>query len=189
MPKSVLFDRAHVMDKVTDLFWRKGYNGTSMQDLVDVTGLNRSSFYNSFGDKFTLFEESLKYYQEQQFKNLDQTFNSAKSSKEAINSLFRGIQEEITSGKENKGCFLSNCTSELSNENSIIRDFLKDNKDKVVSSFRTLIEKAQDEGEIETTKNANVLALYLFSSLNGLRITSMIDPDIQGVTDEVLNSL
>ncbi len=189
MPKSVLFDRAHVIDKVTNLFWQKGYNGTSMQDLVDVTGLNRSSFYNSFGDKFTLFEESLKYYQEQQFKSIDQTFSSAKSPKEAIKSLFKGIQEEIISGKENKGCFLSNCTSEMSNENATIRNFLKENKDKVVSSFCTLIEKAQAEGEIETSKNAEVLALYLFSSLNGLRITSMIDPDIQGVTDEVLNSL
>ncbi|MEO9870260.1 TetR/AcrR family transcriptional regulator [Ekhidna sp.] len=189
MPKSVLFDKANVMSKVTDLFWRKGYNGTSMQDLVDVTGLNRSSFYNSFGDKFSLFEESLKYYQEIQMKNLNETFSEAKSPKEAIISLFEGIQEEVTSGKENKGCFLSNCTSELSIENQTIRNFLIDNKDQVVNSFKTLIEQAQEEGEINFSKNADTLALYLFSSLHGLRITSMIDPDIQGVTEEILNSL
>ena len=60
MPKTITFDRTEVVQNVMELFWKKGYNGTSMQDLVDVTGLNRSSFYNTFGDKFSLFEEALK---------------------------------------------------------------------------------------------------------------------------------
>lgn len=170
-----------------ELFWKKGYNGTSMQDLVDITGLNRSSFYNSFGDKFSLFEESLKHYQEKQNDFLKDTFNDSQSPKQAIMSLFKGISEDIRSGNQ-KGCMITSCTSEMSHDPSV-KNFLIENKDKVVSSFASLIKKAQANGEISSSKNAETLALYLFTSLQGLRLTSMIEPDLEGVIEEVLSIL
>ncbi len=188
MPKSVTFDRDEVVEKVMELFWRKGYNGTSMQDLVEVTGLNRSSFYNTFGDKFSLFEESLKYYQKQQNTFLKKAFADAKSPKEAIVSLFRGISHDILNG-DNRGCMITSCTSELSLEEPKVRDFLISNKDRVVASFAALIEGAQALGEIDENRNAHTLALYLFSSLQGLRLTSMVEPQLEGVVDQILNSL
>ncbi len=188
MPKSVLFNRDQVLENVTDLFWRKGYNGTSMQDLVDVTGLNRSSIYNTFGDKFQLFEESLRHYQTIQNDRLRETFSKAKSPKEAIISLFHGISDDIKEGDQ-KGCMLTSCTSELSAELPMIRDFLVENKDRVVASFAALIEGAQQLGEISPMKDPNTLALYLFSSLQGIRVTSMLEPDLEAVTAEVLSIL
>ena len=187
MPKSVTFDRNKVVEDVMELFWKKGYNGTSMQDLVDVTGLNRSSFYNSFGDKFSLFEESLKYYQNQQDDFLNDFFEQAQSPKEAIISLFKGISKDVSEGNQ-KGCLITSCTSEMS-YNPKVKDFLVDNKERVVKSFSSLIEKAQEAGQIVADKNPNTLALYLFSSLQGLRLTSMIEPDIEGVTEEILANL
>ena len=188
MPKSITFDREQVIKDVMELFWRRGYNGTSMQDLVDVTGLNRSSFYNTFGDKFSLFEESLLFYQKQQNNFLKKAFADAKSPKEAIISLFIGISDDILSGNH-KGCMITSCTSELSLEEPKIKHFLIENKDRVVASFAALIEGAQALGEISKEKDTNTLALYLFSSLNGIRLTSMIEPHMDGVIDEILNSL
>ena len=188
MPKSVTFDRDLVMENVMELFWKKGYNGTSMQDLVDVTGLNRSSFYNSFGDKFSLYEEALKKYQIQQNKLLQESFTEAKSPKQAIISLFRGISDDIRSGNS-KGCMLTNCTSELSWEDERVKNFLIDNKDKVVELFSTLIRSSQEKGEIGLDKNAETLALFLFTSLQGLRVTSMIEPNLEAVTEEILTIL
>ena len=159
-----------------------------MQDLVDVTGLNRSSIYNTFGDKFQLFEESLKYYQLSQNDLLRKAFSEAKSPKEAIISLFHGISDGIKSGNQ-KGCMLTACTSELSAEQPEIRDFLVENKDRVVASFAALIEGGQQLGEISAHKNPRTMALYLFSALQGLRVTSMIEPDLEGVTDEILSLL
>ena len=188
MPKSVLFDKEEVIDKVTDLFWRKGYNGTSMQDLVDVTGLNRSSIYNTFGDKFQLFEESLKHYQYTQNQFLRKSFSEAQSPKQAIMSLFRGISDDIKAGNQ-KGCMITSCTSELGGEDQKITNFLIENKERVVASFSALIEGAQQLGEIPEDKNPKTLALYLFSSLQGLRVTSMIETDLEQVTEEVLSVL
>jgi len=188
MPKTVLFDREDVLRNVTDLFWQKGYNGTSMQDLVDVTGLNRSSIYNSFGDKFLLFEESLRFYQMAQNDLLRKAFSEAKSPKEAIKSLFHGISDDIKAGNH-KGCMLTACTSELGIEQPQIRGFLIENKDRVVASFAALIEGAQQLGEISSDKESRTLALFLFSALQGLRVTSMIEPDLEDVTEQILSVL
>lgn len=191
MPKSVLFDKDDVIRKATSLFWEKGYNGTSMQDLVDVTGLNRSSIYNTFGDKFQLFSESLKFYRNFQNELIDKARCNAKSPKEAIALLFNGVWEEMNSEPE-KGCYLSNCATELSNMDPRIFDFLSKNKEAVVLNFKLLIEDAQKFNEIDKNKNAEMLANYLFSSLQGLRVTSMIDRDkehIKGISEQILQSL
>ncbi len=189
MPKSVLFDREEVINKVMRLFWRKGYNGTSMQELVDATGLNRSSFYNSFGDKFQLFEEALTSYQRMQNDKIEKISTGSTSPVESIKQLFYEVRDEIVTSIENNGCFISNCTSELSNEDPRIRNFLVKNMEGVVKRFESLIKEAQKLGEIDTSRDPRALALYLFSSLQGLRVTSMIDPNIQGVTDEILKAL
>lgn len=187
MPKSITFDRDLVIQHVMELFWKKGYNGTSMQDLVDVTGLNRSSFYNTFGDKFSLFEEALKYYQQQQDQVLSESFSEAKSPKKAIQALFMGISDDIRSGNQ-KGCMLTSCTSEMSHD-PVVKDFLVDNMDRVVASFAALIRQAQEKGEISTAKDPKTLALFLFSNLQGLRLTSMLEPNLEAVTEEILNIL
>ncbi len=188
MPKSVTFDRDLVMENVMKLFWKKGYNGTSMQDLVDVTGLNRSSFYNSFGDKFSLYEEALSFYQKHQMLMLNKVMSDHTSPQEAIVSLFKGISQDVSKG-DHMGCMVSKCTSELSNMEPRIIPFLKNNKDRVLEVFLNLIKAAQKKGEISSEKNPNTLALYLFTNLQGLRITSMLESDLEEVTDQILEIL
>ena len=187
MPKTITFDRTAVVQDVMELFWKKGYNGTSMQDLVDVTGLNRSSFYNTFGDKFSLFQEALKYYREQQDQLLTDSFAEAKSPKQAIQGLFMGISDDIRAGNQ-KGCMFTSCTAEMSHETAV-KDFLVDNMQGVISSFATLIRQAQEQGEISLRKDPETLALFLFSNLQGLRLTSMLEPNLEAVTEEILNIL
>lgn len=168
-----------------ELFWRKGYNGTSMQDLVDVTGLNRSSFYNSFGDKFTLFQEALLHYQSRQDEMIKGFINGSNSPKEAIVSLFKGISDDIRAGNQ-KGCMLASCTSELASEDKRVREFLIGNKEHVVQLFEQLIAEAQSLGEISKDRDARSIALFLFSSLQGLRLVSMIDSEAERVVNEIL---
>ena len=189
MPKSVLFDRDKIIQKVTDLFWQKGYKGTSMQDLVDITGLNRSSFYNSFGDKFQLFEESIRSYQKIQNEIFGRAFAKEESPKQGIISLFEDIRDEIRTNETNHGCFITNSTAEFGNTDDRIYDFLRENMKSAVSLFEMLIIKAQEAGEIDSSKDARELGLYLFSSLQGLQVTSMIEPNVEGVTKEILASL
>ncbi|UII34936.1 TetR/AcrR family transcriptional regulator [Fulvivirga ulvae] len=192
MPKNVTFDRDEIIRKVTDLFWKKGYHGTSMQDLVDATGLNRSSLYNSFGDKFSLFLESLKFYQDREqtlaFANLFKE-NSAIAS---IRSFFTALVDGIENDQDRKGCYLINCTAELSATEKKVQEFLLNNQQVLLCTFADLIRAGQEKGEISAHKNAHQLALYLFTSLQGLRLTGMLTTskeDLNSVVDQVITSL
>ena len=62
MARTKDFDEDEVLDKAMYLFWNQGYNGTSMQDLVDGLGISRSSLYDTFGDKHSLFIKTLENY-------------------------------------------------------------------------------------------------------------------------------
>ena len=70
MPKVKQFDEAEVLKKAKAVFTEKGYNGTSMDDLVQATGLSRSSIYDTFGDKHGLFLKTLDQYRTAQLGDL-----------------------------------------------------------------------------------------------------------------------
>ena len=192
MPKNVTFDREVVVRKVMELFWKKGYHGTSMQDLVDATGLNRSSLYNTFGDKFTLFLESMKYYQKQEQGAAYSHLFKSDSAIECIKSFFTALINTIVDDKEKKGCYLINCTTELSSTDQKVRSFLFENQCSLIRAFTDLISSGQQNGEISPKKDARQLALYLFSSLQGLRLSGMFimsREELEGIVDEIMSSL
>lgn len=185
MPKSETFDREDVLEKVTQTFWDKGFHGTSMQDVVNTTRLNRSSIYNSFGDKFGLFMEAVKRYQKLQLGKIDSLILSGGTPKEAIEQLFYGNIDD-------KGCFLINCTTELSSSDKNISNLLSDHKETLTGILKSLISEAQEKGEISEEKDPSALALYLFSSLQGFRVTSMLLDDsakLRALANQILNGL
>ncbi len=189
MAKSTTFDQDQVLQNAMQVFWEKGYHATSMQDLVDATGLNRSSIYNSFGDKFNLFYQSVKYYQASQKSLVNKWLVKSEGPKEAIRLLFKGIISDITDQEKNNGCFLSNCTTEMANESHEVRQLLDDNRQNMEQLFLDLIHEAQDLGQIKANENAEQLAAYYFSSLQGLRLVGMLNPDrayLNGIIDKIL---
>lgn len=82
------FDEDVVLDKAVALFWTKGYNGTSAQDLVDHLGISRSSLYGTYGDKHTLFLKALQRYRE---KNSAAFLKLVKASDNAGESIKKNL--------------------------------------------------------------------------------------------------
>lgn len=169
MPKTETFNRQQILEKVVRLFHEKGYNATSMQDLVDVTGLNRSSLYNSFGSKNELFQLSLLTYKQRATDYVQKVLVSSNEPIEVIRKIF------YTSPDDRKnGCFLGNCTTELANQDEQIKNYLKHNLDSMSRLFEELIEKGQSKGSINKNKTAKEYASYLFTALQGLRVTGIL---------------
>ena len=77
MPWKKQFDADSVLDKAMQAFWARGYDATSMQDLVDCTGINRGSLYATYGDKHTLFVAALRMYDEKIRRQLLSDFEGA----------------------------------------------------------------------------------------------------------------
>ncbi len=192
MPKVETFNRKLVLDQATNVFHNKGYNASSMQDLVDATGLNRSSIYNSFGSKLDIFFECLKLYQTQAQEAFSKIIMDSKCPTYAIEGIFELYLNEITKDKENKGCLISNCTAEMGNQKSSITTFLSTNQDGMIALLEELIKNAQEKGDINVTKTSKDYALYLFSALQGFRMTGILINDktqLRSIVDTTLQNL
>lgn len=173
MPRTEDFNRDQVLDKAKNAFWLKGYNGTSMQDLVDATGLNRSSIYNSFGSKMELYQESLKQYQNESGTIFDKAKQQERTAIETIGLIFVYVLEDILGDQERKGCMLINCHTEMGNQDAQLKALFSANQEQLVSIFEDLVKQGQEDGSITRSEKSDLLAYYLVSAFQGLRVTGM----------------
>jgi len=177
MPKTEVFDKELVINQAIAVFHEKGYNATSMQDLVDATGLNRSSIYNSFGNKLSLYLLCLKSYQEKYKVATEKLLLKIECPLQSIESIFELYLNDILTDKQHKGCLITNCKSEMANQDTTIQHFLKDNQLNTLALFEDLIDQGQKLKMINTNKSVSEYALYLFSSIQGFRMTGILIND------------
>lgn len=192
MPKVETFDKELVLKKATDVFHEKGFNATSMQDLVDATALNRSSIYNSFGNKLDLFLECLKSYQGIYTIKISETLHKADNSFNAIELLFEFYLNEIVKDGDDKGCLITNCTSEMANQEQSIINFLSSNQRSFMALLEELVAKGQEESTINLKRTSKEYALYLFSSIQGFRTTGILisnKNDLQMISKTIIQTL
>jgi TetR/AcrR family transcriptional repressor of nem operon len=114
MARPVKFNKLDVLDRALEVFWEKGYEATSLSDLIDAMALSKSSFYNTFDNKHQIFIEALCRYNECMAAPLRESLSESSSGLEFIRALFTEIigQAEASSGL--KGCFLVNTATEIS---------------------------------------------------------------------------
>src|ERR1700748_739988 len=106
MARTKDFDENEVLAKAIQIFWHKGYNGTSMQDLVDGLGISRSSLYDTYTDKHTLFVKALESYQNTGAARIQKIINSPGSAKETVKILLDLATNDLLVDKQQKGCFM-----------------------------------------------------------------------------------
>jgi TetR/AcrR family transcriptional regulator, transcriptional repressor for nem operon len=192
MPKIETFNRDLVLTQAAEVFQEKGYNATSMQDLVDATGLNRSSIYNSFVSKLDLYLDCLKSYETKFNRDTSKVLLKAQNPLHAIELIFKLYINVITVDKYDKGCLIGNCKAEMANQEKVITTFLENNQKNMLLLLEDLIVKGQDENLINTKQGPKVYALYLFSSLQGFRMTGILITDrtqLKGIANSVLQSI
>ena len=183
MPKTKQFDETEVLKKAKEVFWLKGYNGTSMDDLVQATGLSRSSIYDTFGDKHGLFLKSLNQYCCSQQGNLEQQCSKTDSPKKKIRSIFDSSIKDILTDKSRKGCLLINVSMELSAVDKDVAAVSLANMEGMEQVFSSLVKEGQTRGEISKKFTPKALARHLFSSLMGLRVSGVYRPDVDSLRE------
>ena len=108
MPRVKQFREEEVLEKAMELFWKKGFHATSMQDLVSHLGINRASIYDTFGGKQALFDKAFQAYREKSFQTTVDFFNEFDSVKEAFYSYMEKSIMRTLNDPDKKGCFLVN---------------------------------------------------------------------------------
>src|SRR3569833_285931 len=143
MARTKNFDEDEVLEKAMNLFWLKGYNGTSMQDLVDGLGISRSSLYDTYVDKHTLFLRSLEHYKSKAGESMGKIIQSNSTAKEKIKRMLEYIINELVKDKEQKGCFLVNSGVELASHDKEVNAMLCQNDRQVENYFYEIIKDGQ----------------------------------------------
>ncbi|MBS1520325.1 MAG: TetR/AcrR family transcriptional regulator [Bacteroidetes bacterium] len=183
MARKKEFDEDELLEKATNLFWRKGYNATSAQDLVDELQINRSSLYNTYSDKKTLFKKALKKYQEQQTKALIDMLSKADDPEKAIKRVFDGLVKESCEDTVARGCFMVNTAVEIAGQDEEIGVLVHANNKSVEDALVTIIEKGQKMGQFSTKNTARAYARFLFGSINALRVIARSGADKNALKD------
>ncbi len=192
MPKETTFDKDFVLKQATNLFREKGYNATSMQDLVEVTGLNRSSIYNTFESKKNLFLECLKSYETLYDREVLKKLVQSNTGLRAIKAIFDMYLFEMAVVKDSRGCLIVNCKSEMANHDAAITNFLSSNQQKALELFEDLVSQGQKDGSINQYKSPKEYALFVYSSLQGFRMTGILVSDklqLQSIITTVMQTL
>ena len=185
MPRVKQFDKAEVLEKAKDLFWRQGYHATSVQNLVNHLGINRGSLYDTFGGKNELYEAAFKSYRTDNADFLQNHFDQYESVSEAVKDLLLYSAKNAMEDPDRKGCFVVNCTTEyLPHHKHFLPELLK-NKSNFENTVGNALRKAVEKGEFSSKLNIAEVTSFLFTFMSGLNVIAKVEQSPQAIEDMI----
>ncbi|WP_017572512.1 TetR/AcrR family transcriptional regulator [Nocardiopsis halotolerans] len=170
------FDEERVIRAVCQEFWAKGFDGTSTADLCRVTGLTRSSLYNTFHSKEHLFRRALSYYVSTMTARQATVLDTpAASGLERVRALLAVIVDEETANRESgrgAGCFTVNTITSIASRNPDVARVVEADLDKRLSSLRLALMDGQLDGSVAADRDPGDLAWYVTSLVSGMRVAA-----------------
>ena len=159
-----------------DVFWSRGYHGTSLPDLLEAMKLSRGSLYTAFGDKHELFLLALDRYIEDALTRLDAELDSQKSALMGLRVCLAGYVDRTRGVDGKRGCLVVATTMELSAQDSEVNY-------RIAKFFRALearltasLTRAQEAGELAEDIEPASTARLLVCLIEGLRVLGKTSP-------------
>jgi TetR/AcrR family transcriptional repressor of nem operon len=181
------FDPQEVLDKAMALFWRQGFEKTSMQELVDATGIHKRSMYDTFGDKHNLFLMALGRYADVAERQQRQSTARAGDARQIIRKL---LESSIVVAPENAfGCMLVNCATEVAGHDSQAAARIHDNFDRSEELITQIVARGQAKSEITGKYEAAGLGSIIFNTWLGIRVQARSGtpaPKLQKMVDNAM---
>lgn len=190
MPRAKQFDEEQVLDRAVELFWKKGFHATSMQDLVDHLGINRASLYDTFGGKKELFESALSSYRDKNQKWMEDFLNSHSSIREGVTKFLELSVDQSVSDHDCKGCLTVNSITEMiPGADEGIRFNLLENKNQFEEVLTRYLQQGIDSGELNPESDPRAITDVLFTLNTGIKVVAKVDPNRERLMATVNASL
>lgn len=162
------FDVAEALDRAMRVFWRHGYEGTSMTDLTEAMGINRPSLYSAFGNKEQLFRKAVDHYAESKAAYIREAL-AAPTARGVAERLLLGAVEMLTD-PECPGCLAVQSALVCGSESESIRDELAARRAASMAEIQQRLERAKAEGDLPAHIDPAALARYLATVGQGMAV-------------------
>jgi TetR/AcrR family transcriptional repressor of nem operon len=179
------FDRDEVLHKAMEVFWSRGYNAASIQDLVKHMGINRQSLYDTFGDKHALYLQALDRYREVEGRRLFELLEQPGPVKKSLRQLFESTVEKALCDEQHRGCFMGNATSELAGRCKETEARTCSNMASMQEALYRALLRGKKEGELKRVRDPRAVARFLYSSIQGLVLMAKATQDRRTLNDVV----
>jgi TetR/AcrR family transcriptional repressor of nem operon len=167
------FDEEVVLDAAVECFWSRGYEATSVRDLIEATGLTGASLYNAFGGKRALFRAALERYVERSIGERIKRCG-ALPPREAIAAFFEEILRRSLNDRQRKGCMLVNSALEVAPHDAEFRKIIAAMLGGIETFFLRCVEAGQVQGTITCSLPAQNVAQHLLGVLMGVRVLARV---------------
>lgn len=181
MPWVKDFDEEVVVNRAMNVFWAKGYEATSMTDLVEAMQINKGSLYNAFGSKKALFTRALLKYDRENRRSFLENLEALDAPLLSIKTLFDALIEESRADTQRKGCLLVNTAQDLPNQSEEIQRMVSSAFLDFEAFFKRAVRLGQKRGEIATDLDAGEAAKWLLTQVVGLRVLARGAFDVAGL--------
>ena len=170
MGRARTFDDQDILERATRLFWRQGYKGTSMSDLVAATGLAKASIYNAFGTKEDLFSAVLTYYIEKKQSQSLAFLESGQTGRDGLIAYFNNVLRVTEQNRLTPGCLLVNTVTEQSLDDEALCQIVNMGIDRTETHFVKCVKRGIQDGSIDKRVDADTAGLCLVSVLLAIRV-------------------
>jgi len=164
------FDKDLALLAAMRIFWTQGYEGTSIQDLVSATGVNKPSLYATFGCKEEIFRQAVELYDRVEGRATSQSLSAARTARDAVETMLRSNARAYAVAEGPRGCMIVLSSLLGAPENESVRAFLAANREDGESMLRQRLSQGMAEGDLSPSADVHQLAAFYTTVLEGLSI-------------------
>lgn len=187
MPRTKDFDVERAVLAAREVFWRQGFEATSVADLVEATGVGRQSLYDTFGDKAGLYQRSLSGYCQDQLAGLAATLMGEGPVLDRVRMLFEGTVRSALSDPDRRGCFVVNAGTESPCPETARAVTAQIGR--LAEALTAALTQARARGELPGDADVAGLGRFLVTTLIGLQALARSHPDPDLLRDSVAVAL
>jgi TetR/AcrR family transcriptional repressor of nem operon len=163
------FEHDVALEAAMRVFWERGYDGASVQDLLDAMGINRGSMYNSFGDKQALFVLAVEHYCTRARESVSAALKRRGSPLDNVREAVRARAASALAGPS-RGCLVTNTAVETAPHIPAVADTLTYHLSWLERTFRNALDRAVDSGELSHHTDTRALARFLVAVDEGMMV-------------------
>jgi TetR/AcrR family transcriptional repressor of nem operon len=189
MPRPKEFNPDEALDKAMHVFWHKGYEATSMEDLLAAMDLNRGSLYATFGDKRELFLKAMDRYCHRMVAERLSLLDRPGPALDTIRRFFRGMLEMALSDTTRKGCLIANTAMELSPHEKEVGNRVAKALSGIEEAYFKVLSRAKKQGEMRKGQDPRTLARYLTGMMQGVIVMYKAGTSAEAMRDIVETGL